>query len=94
MDSKLINFMATPGELVNISRPGHGKLSGPPVIVNIVNNASGTEISQSESTGPSGARQIDVVIDEIVAKGLRRTGSASNQAIRSLGGSTPLIARG
>ncbi len=80
-----------PSSAGNIMPRGGSKAS---VVVNVINNASGTEVSQSESSGPSGARQIDVVIDEIAAKNIRRAGSASNQAVQSLGGRIPLIARG
>lgn len=42
-----------------------------PVIISVVNNATGAEISQTESRGANGERQIEIIVHNIVKGGLR-----------------------
>jgi hypothetical protein len=70
-------------------------INTPEIIINVKNNVSDkVEVEQSQSTNSQGTRQIDIIIDEMVAKNLNNTGSVSNQAVRNLGGRIPLISRG
>lgn len=77
-DSKLIAFRATPGEMVNISRPGAGNDN---VQINIINN-SNASVSQSRRKTANG-EAIDVTIDELVGSKASTPGSATSRAMRS-----------
>lgn len=73
-DSKRISFDATPGELVDIRRPG-GTMGGgggakveQNVSVNVSNNHSGADIKTETRRGPNGEQQIQVIVDRAIAK--------------------------
>lgn len=64
---------AGPEAILPLSRTGTGKLgveaSVTPVTVNIINQ-SGAAVQQTETTGPSGERQIDILISSKVRDGI------------------------
>jgi lambda family phage tail tape measure protein len=65
---------------------------GGEVTVNIINNA-GAQVTQTQKETPRGL-EIDVMIDQLVAKKLSQRGSSSNRTIRSnFGARETLIAR-
>lgn len=64
---------------------------GAGVQVNVINNASNTTVTQRETTGPQGQRQLEVLIDEAVAQQLSRSGSASSRALRTVYGTNPQL---
>lgn len=89
VDSQLVQFMASPGERVTVSRPGQSTSpaqAGGPVRtqVNVYNNGQPVQAQAETRQGPDGSLQIDVLLDQIedrlsgrVAKG----GSTINKAL-------------
>jgi len=65
----------------------------PPVQVNVINNASGTEARQEQRSDGLGGTTIDVTIDRIVADKAGRPGSAVHRALRTQGVRAPLVRR-
>lgn len=72
-DSKMVAFRATPGEMVNISKPGQG--SGETTV--IVNNYSSERASTREGRGSDGRKIIDVTIGQAAAKDIASRGPMS-----------------
>lgn len=63
-DSKLIAFRATPGELVNVQRPGQSG-NGGGTIVNVINNGDGT-VRQEQRRDARGNTVVDVIVEQKV----------------------------
>ncbi|TVQ82090.1 MAG: hypothetical protein EA357_10575 [Micavibrio sp.] len=61
-----------------------------PVSVTVVNNAV-ADISVREKTGGSGGRELEIMVDLLVAKSLSRSGSKSFQALESTYGLRPVL---
>lgn len=65
---------AGPEAVMPLSRGSDGKLGvvaqTAPVVVNIINQ-SGADVNQSESTGPNGEKQIDIIIKNTVKAGIQ-----------------------
>lgn len=80
IDSKLVSLRLTPGELVNVTRPGAAQ-GGSPVNVIINNNADGTKATATERTDALGQTEIIVQIEQEMAKRVAKTGSPLNKAI-------------
>jgi hypothetical protein len=64
---------------------------GTAVTVNVINNSKNTQVTQQERRSPEGNRQIDIVVDELIAQQLTRSGSASSRAMRSVYGQGPML---
>jgi hypothetical protein len=82
VDSQFVGLMATPGEHVWVTPPGaptggegYGKV--------VINNYSSSQVSTRERRGTRGERQLEIVVDEMVAKSLTRPGSASGKVLRN-----------
>jgi hypothetical protein len=56
--------------------------NGPSVTVNVINNASGTQATATQSRDASGGIQIDVMVDQMTAKNVRNQGSETSKALR------------
>lgn len=80
IDKNLIQFNATKGEMVNITKPGQSGGNG--VTINVINNAPNTQARASEQSGPGGGKSIEIIVDEMVGKNIRKPGSNTNQALR------------
>ncbi|MDD4950930.1 MAG: phage tail tape measure protein [Desulfovibrionaceae bacterium] len=74
-------------------RLGVGAQGGGNVVVNIVNNAPRTEVTQREGQTASGGKTIEVIIDEINARNAARHGSATDRALRGTYGMRPALVR-
>lgn len=59
------------------------------VEINIINNASTVQVRQQSRETPQGGRQIDVLIDELVATQLQRPGSASRRTLGQVYNASP-----
>lgn len=83
IDSQLVAFKATPGELVDVRRPGdRGGAGGTVVNVNVLEGkGTRTETSRDED----GAINIETFVDDIVARKIDQRGSASNRALGTRG---------
>jgi tape measure domain-containing protein len=67
---------------------------GAGVVVNVINNANGTEASTRESQGPDGSRIIEVMVEQKVASSLASRGSPVNRSLRNnFGANETLIKR-
>jgi lambda family phage tail tape measure protein len=91
---------AGPEAIMPLTRTSGGDLGvraegfgGAGVVVNIINNANGTEVSTRESTGANGGKTIEVLIDEINGKNAARHGSATDRAMRGAYGVKPALVR-
>jgi len=72
--------------------PTNKAFGGNDVTVNVINN-SGAEARTEERTGPGGAKSIDVIIDETVARNISTPGSRTGRALRSsFAGLSPQLA--
>lgn len=69
----------------------HPNGAGGGVTVNVINN-NGSSVKTRSRQGANGP-ELDVIVDNMVASKLAQSGSASNKALRQLGGSLPLIQR-
>lgn len=70
----------------------NGAGGGGQVMVNVYNN-SGAQTRTEESTGPNGAKSIDIYIDEAVARNISSPGSRTGRALRnSFSGLNPQLA--
>jgi len=84
-DSSLVAFKASPGEEVNVRTPGQmAKGGGASVVVN-VHNYSNAKATTSERTGPGGTREIEVLIEEVVAGSISRGGKVGRALEREHG---------
>ena len=63
------------------------------VFVSVINNAPNTKTEQKESEDGRGNRSIEIIISELVAKEVNRTGSPVNRSIKGMGGNDQLIRR-
>lgn len=91
-DSQLVAFKASPNETVDILTPAQraAEKGGGGVVVNVINNAPGTEARAQERSDGRGGKSIDVVVDEITSRNLRNFGSESNKTIRNMFGINPI----
>lgn len=90
-DKTPVSFMATRGEQVNITKGGQSG-GGTNVQVNIINNASGTKATAKETDNGKGGKTIEVMIDEVTAANIRRSGSESAKALQQKFGAQPQLA--
>jgi tape measure domain-containing protein len=81
-DSQLVPLRLTPGEVVNVKKGGQGGGMGVPNITIINNNAGQSQVGTGVS--PNG-KDIEIVIDQVVAKNINNPASSSYQAIRNFG---------
>lgn len=76
------------GSQAGFITPNHA-LGGGSVNIRIINNSS-AEITARENRSSGGSRDIDILIDEALARHLRRPGSKSGRAIRETFGANPV----
>ncbi len=84
IDSQLVAFKATPGEQVSITPPGGARGGGTNVSVNVHNYGSQSQVATRTTQGPSGP-QIDVLIEDIVARSVRDGGKVGRALDQSYG---------
>ena len=65
--------------------------SASPVNVNITNNSS-AQITTRETHNANGGRDIEVMIDEVMARNIHRSGSRSRAALQNAFGAQPALA--
>ncbi len=78
VDQNIVAFRGTKGEHVNVTK---GDPTQAKVEVNVINNTN-ANVRVQEKQNTTGGKSIEVIIDEVTAKNIRRYGSASNQAMR------------
>ena len=89
---------AGPEAIMPLTRDNNGRLGvtaanhGSNVDI-VVNNYSNAQATTNETTDSRGNRRIEVVIGDMVAKEVGRTGSATQQALTGTFGSRPAVAR-
>ena len=69
----------------------HPNGAGGALTVNVFNN-NGSSVKTQSRQGANGP-ELDVIVDNMVARKLAQSGSASNRALKQLGGSMPLTQR-
>lgn len=79
------------GEAVIPAKYNTGMGGGGDMVVNIINNGNNEVRTQQRQT--AGGKQLDVIIDEIVADKINTPGSASRRALSLNGGIQPQLAR-
>ena len=88
---------AGPEAIMPLTRGSDGYLgvraTSSPVTINVNNNASGVQASANVTSDGNGGKTIEIMIDELVAGQIDRTGSKSNKALQRRGATTPLIRR-
>lgn len=94
-DSQNVRFRASPNEEVTIRTPSQQRAGGGPrTIVNVINQSSKSETKQSQSTGPNGDLQIEVMIVDIVANDINEGGKIANNIGEFFGSSAQPLSRG
>ena len=78
-DSQLVAFRAAPGERVTIDPATGANAAGAAgggggQVVNIYNSASGTETRTESRTGANGMQELDVYIENVVARSVQDNG--------------------
>lgn len=88
VDSQLVQFMASPGERVSVSRPGESvapSRSGPTrTTVNVYNNGQPVQAQAETSQAADGSLQIDVLLEQIeerMAGKVAKGGGTLNKAL-------------
>jgi len=76
------------GSIIPNGRFGGG---GAPVNVNVINN-SNAKIETRETRNANGGRDIEIMIDEAMARNIRRSGSQSRAALQQSFGASPALA--
>ena len=90
VDSRLVQFLATPGEQVTVNPPGQA----PGTTNVIIQNFGGSQIETERRQNAQGGEDIYVMIDRMVARALNKPGGRSEQAMKQRFGSSPgLIGR-
>jgi hypothetical protein len=85
---ELLQMGASGGSVVPNGALGGG------VMVNVINNGTPQQVmEQHESIDSRGQRRIDLVLSDMVASEMRRSGSSMNSAVRSTFGAQPVLAR-
>lgn len=90
-DSKRISFDATPGELVEVRRPGGTSGMGGQSSVNvevpvtIVNQAPGVEVTQERGRGANGQDQIQILVRRAMQEEVARRGPAAGALAADIG---------
>jgi lambda family phage tail tape measure protein len=82
-DSQVVQFKASPDETVKVTRPGQSG-DGPPVAVNVYNNANATARVE-EKQSPSGGKSFDVIVEQIagrMASDISKGGTPLNNAMQ------------
>jgi chromosome segregation ATPase len=79
-DSRLVQFMATPGEEVSVTH-GHGQGGGeggdgPSVNVQVINN-TGQQATAQQSKGADGSKIVKVMVGDALSRDIRQRGPAS-----------------
>lgn len=71
---------------------GAGSVNAAPVNITILNTAR-ADVTARERTGPGGERDIEIMIDDMVSKALRRPASRTGKVLQSVYGVKPSLRR-
>jgi lambda family phage tail tape measure protein len=89
-DSQVVQFKASPDETVRVTRPGQSG-DGPPVAVNVYNNANATARVEEKQTA-GGGKSFDVIVEQLkgaVASDMLKGGTSINTAMQQRYGLNP-----
>jgi len=94
IDSQNVRFKATPGENFTVrSRSANDNNSGGgKTEINIINNAPKADVRVEEKANGNGGKSIEVIVDEVTARNVRKTGSATQKAMRDTFGVNQTLA--
>jgi phage-related minor tail protein len=87
-DEAILPLTRTSSGNLGVEATGGGSVNN----ITIINNTTGTA-EVSESKNESGGVDIEVMIDNAVAKNVNRHGSATNKAVRATTGSSAQLVR-
>lgn len=89
VDSQMVQFMASPGERVSVSRPGENaaapaQAGSGRVTVNVYNNGQPTKATAETRQGSDGSLNVDVLLEQIedrMAGKVAKGGGTLNKAL-------------
>ncbi len=92
IDKNLVQFMASRGEKVTVETSDQQKRSGTVVNLNIINNTN-AQVTAQQRTNDQGGVDLELMINQTVAKSIRNGGPIRNQLISSFN-LNPAVERG